>query len=750
MLKRKFVRLKNNTPPQTLAPDLPRSHAVRTAWTGVQRGEYAPAAAALEGMDSADLNVSVPLRLARNLAALESHRPKILAQLVAAGLFKTLKRYPLMPTASGQLVPGKAPETGDPPQPVSTNADPHAAAGLALERLAGHVRAGKPIVFADVIDGYLITQLAAAKPTLEVGQQQPIYLAEPDVHLLIACLMLHDWSGPDSPITDPRFVWQVGPKAWMKFEALFKRDLMLVPPPIKLGREAPRAAIGQVLARCEAANLRRQESWTQTIDKHYRHFRPDALTVGSAIRPKVLLITSRFTSVLKHSTADCAKAFARLGWRTQTIIEPTDLHRLTQPAIRHALATFRPDLVFTIDQLRSHCGAAFPDTLPFVCWVQDQLPRFTTPEAGASLGRRDFVLSMVGPMYTHQWGYPARQIVEMPKLTRPPLRPATWRSDGDDLVYVSSASQVPERLVETFVDEFWVRCGQVMIDTYRRGQSLPTMWHVGQVVDRVAQTIGLQLDSAHRARAVNELFHPLNNALYRQQALGWVADAAEALGMSFALHGAGWDRHPDFARFARGPVAYGPDLEELTRKSKINLQIVPSFCLHQRLLDGLVAGGFFLIRQHPSDTLMPRLLEMIDPAAQTVGEALDAAGEGREKLETAFRGAECLTDLGMPIDLVQWLRGCQRSELMNTSGVALPQLEQVSFHDAASLRTRLSKYRDYAAMRRRIAGEQRESIEHRLSYTAGLRRTLSRIGRLLAEDPPPEIVEDPSNMSWAA
>lgn len=708
--------------------------AVRLAWTRIQRADYPGAAAALAAFDEADLNVGVPARLARNLTALETHRPRVLSKLVGAGLFKAMQSYPPAPTASGQLVPTKAlPKRAA--EPVSTNADPRAAADLAIERLEDHIRDGRPIVFADVIDGYLITQLAAAKPTLPVGQQQPIYLAEPDPLLLIACLMLHDWSGPDSPITDPRFVWFVGPRAWANFEGLLKSDRMLVPPQIKLGRETPRLGIGEVLKRCEATILSRNETWSRGIRDHYADFRCDALTVGTQARPKVLLITSRFTTVLQHATADCEQAFARLGWRTQTLIEPSAIHRTTQTSVRHALATFRPDLVFAIDQLRSHFATEIPERLPYVCWVQDQLPRFTCPEAGASVGPRDFVLSMVGPMYTRQWGYPARQIVEMPKLTRPPVRPANWTSDGDEMVYVSSASQRPEQIVESFGDAFWKKCGRSMIDTYARGDALPTMWHVGRVVDRVAKQMGLRLKSEDRAIAVNELFHPLNNALYRQQALRWVAAAADDLGMSFALHGPGWDRHPDFARFARGPVAYGPDLETLTRRSKINLQIVPSFCLHQRLLDGLVAGGFFLVRAHPSDTLMPTLLQQIDPAAKTVGEAFEAAGPNRAQLEQLFAQAECLTDLGMPIDLVEWLRGCQRAELMNTSGVALPRLDEISFHDADSLRQRLNTYRDYAALRRRVAGLQRESVEHRLSYTAGLRRTLSRIGRLIAQEP---------------
>ena len=51
-------------------------------------------------------------------------------------------------------------------------------------------------------------------------------------------------------------------------------------------------------------------------------------------------------------------------------------------------------------------------------------------------------------------------------------------------------------------------------------------------------------------------------------------------------------------------MQYGPDLEALTRRSKILLQLEPYACYtHQRMLDALLAGGFTLVRSHPINTL---------------------------------------------------------------------------------------------------------------------------------------------------
>ena len=113
---------------------------------------------------------------------------------------------------------------------------------------------------------------------------------------------------------------------------------------------------------------------------------------------------------------------------------------------------------------------------------------------------------------------------------------------------------------------------------------------------------------------------------------------------------------------------------------------------------------------------------------------MNNAGPQRETLEALFDEAQCLSDLGVPIDLVAWLRGYQRSELLNPDGAALPGLSEIIFDDAAGLRRCLDRFADDPAARRELAEEQRLNVERRLSYTAGMRRTLTRVGRLLTEE----------------
>jgi hypothetical protein len=458
-----------------------------------------------------------------------------------------------------------------------------------------------------------------------------------------------------------------------------------------------------------------------------------------------MFITTRFSTVLRHSVRDTADAFEQLGWQTHVLIEPDDHHRVTDLAMATAIHTYDPDLVFTLNVLRTHLNGVVPDGLPLVCWVQDHLPKLTSPGVGGTVSRNEFVLTTVAPMYTDIWGYPKRQIIETPKLTRVPQRPASWTSDGPDFCYVSNASQDPARLADATVraqrDPALRRlthaCVRRMLERYEQGGSLATLGDIGRLLDEQAAPLGIDLsNAAKRSTLVNHLMHPLNNALYRQQVLGWVVELAERAGLSFELYGNGWDKHPRLAPYARGYIGYGAELEDLTRRARINLQIIPSFCLHQRLLDGLVAGGFFLVRSHPSDTLMPQLAafltEHAPDDAETVARVRAALDTGRlADFDALMQRARCLSDLGVPINLVTWVRSAIRSGVLVPPAPALPDLDAVSFEDAAGLRRLVERFHGDDSVRADIAARQRAWVEQRLTYAQGMRRVVERMTALL-------------------
>jgi hypothetical protein len=165
---------------------------------------------------------------------------------------------------------------------------------------------------------------------------------------------------------------------------------------------------------------------------------------------------------------------------------------------------------------------------------------------------------------------------------------------------------------------------------------------------------------------------------------------------------------------------------------------VPYLCLHQRLLDGLMAGGFFLIRTHPADLSPAALLRFINDngagSARTTREARAALDRSRqETLERLVADCRpCLCTTGNE-DVVAMSRAWQEAGQLTSRDGSLPMLSEVGFDDAKSLSMRVRKFAGASVLRESVTANQRRSIGGRLSYDAGVRRVVGRMRDLLLE-----------------
>ena len=384
-----------------------------------------------------------------------------------------------------------------------------------------------------------------------------------------------------------------------------------------------------------------------------------------------------------------------------------------------------------------------------VSWVQDHMPHLMREETGRAVDERNFVLTFAPPLFVETYAYPAEQVIDMPMMvTRdrpavPAERVAGRLGRGDDLVYVSNVSGRPETLAAETADradpadrERVDLLGRRLIEHYRAGGGVPTYWHLRQWIESAEAEAGREPGVDWLGKQVQALWNPLNSALYRQQALGWAADAAEAMGLTLAVYGQGWEGHPRFGRYARGVVENGPALERLHHQTRINLNLEPYACFtHQRLLDGVSSGGFFLVREHPTDTLIPRLSRFLrehsSPGADTA-EAVRAALDARqaEGFERLLAEARCVSwDAGG--DAVRQVRCWERAGVVTDDDEALPHLAAVSFDGAASCRALIERYIGDDGARAAVSVAMRDHVAGRLTFEAQMRRVLDEVaGRL--------------------
>jgi hypothetical protein len=702
-------------------------------------GEAAAAFAAV----GAGLSLGGQLKwnLAKNMAAMVVHRPAVAGVLALA---RVGGEFQVVPLGDGSLTIAVVRDGAA--VALSERDGPVAAMSRLGEALRPLMEAGETLAVLGMGDGYLLRHLASWKCELPLGRQQCVWLLEPQAGLVLAALMIHDYTGADGPIEQPRFQWLVGPGMERSYRRMLVDEAEL-PVPTRLVRQGPTAAVAnEVLEKVGRELMEAGEKAGREVEACYAGV--GAAEYARAMRgelgrrPRVMLVTTRFSSVLQYSTADAARGFEELGWEARVLMEGQPWHGLSVLRARRMVAEFRPDVIFQLNYSRFDHGRLFPPGVPYVNWIQDHMAHLARREYGAKVGPRDFVLSSVCEMYTEKYGYPARQMVPISKLTRFAELPDSPDGDDEDLVYVSNASATGAELVDEIgrrVDGSAARAvlaeaGGRMMEMYRRGGTMYYHAEALELVRVVQREMGVRLDEAVEGELMRGLFDRLNNALYRQQALEWAGAVAQRRGLRLGIYGKGWEKHPTLGKWARGPVEYGPALERLTRRAKMNLQIIPSSFLHQRYLDAVAAGGFVLVRKHPVDGALQALATFMNrhlpERVQTVEEARGAVEKARAvELEAILAELEPMRVIG---DVVGIARGCLQSRMLVERAIA--HYDEVGFASEQELDERVGRFVGQQDGRRSIMLTQRDELRGRLSYAAGMKRVMERVAAKLDDE----------------
>ncbi len=733
----------------------PRIHAA-IGGLYVRQSRWQDAIDTFDRIAKPDAGCQMQTRLAKNLLLLQDKRPQLYKLLLETPP-QTLCEVVLLPSGQwtlGQTVPDR------PRVLLSQGSDPKGIADAVIKSLQKAIDKHDAFLLAGVGDGYFFRAVSDCFAKAGGDFHSTVYVVEPDAEVLINAMMLHDFTGDYGPIACENFRLFVGP-GWETRLRDEVHDDWFMPHPNDVLRYSIRG--DELIEPIKAIFIKRQDPHEQVVnavEAYYAKLPREELVElfgpNPPRPPRVLVSTCRFTTVLQYSSRDVEAAFKKLGWETQTLIEPSPYHRITHLGMRKVLRDFKPDLVFTIDHLRAEAEDVYPKNLPYVCWIQDNMPHLTTPQAGRSVTARDYVLGPNRPVYSANYDYPQRQWIDMGKLSKPLPLPKQWDCDGDDLVYVSNASAHGETLANRLVDNtngddpkrFVRRCCDLILQRYNAGGCFEMHHQILELVQGVEQELQMAFpDNRSREALVMRLVHPLNDALYRQQGLAWASSVAERLGLKLAVYGNGWSENEQFAPHARGYAAYGQNLESITRKTKINLRLEPYASLaHQRMIDGLIAGGFFLHRHNEQEAIFQGFADFLhDHAvnnAQTVQEARDAiAPELAQELENWIN--RCTRTQAVDFDMVQGTRVAQNIGALARSGPSLPLLDDITFTDEATFQKRVEQFLADPDLRRRTADTQRKYVEDRMTYVAGMKRMIQEIHHLLINESQPAKTNQP-------
>ena len=298
---------------------------------------------------------------------------------------------------------------------------------------------------------------------------------------------------------------------------------------------------------------------------------------------------------------------------------------------------------------------------------------------------------------------------------------------AEDLV-ARAAEAAPSHDLKHLLWEIFERCRA----DYRAGSPIQ---HTAAVATRIRQayaTLGVQPTPQQHAELLG-FFVEVNRVLFQHETLGWLTHDAN---FKLHLYGRGWEKHPTLARHARGPVGNDRVRQAIYRASKINLSASPFGAVTPHLLEGIGAGGFFLMRFCAADLIERFFPPLIDFCARerihTNAALSDQATPGvRELLAFASRtlGVDVLREWPDFVPHLLSLRAQPRDG--RSAAVLWPEhYPQVCFSSRDELLALAAKFlydqpqrRALAdAMRRQLANPAEPRVSVQVTRTVSIRR----------------------------
>jgi hypothetical protein len=521
-----------------------------------------------------------------------------------------------------------------------------------------------------VIEGFAHPGAAlAARHSTSLGAdafRTPISIVEPDpIAFLIAAARCDD----TSLFADPRCHWFLGPDAPTHLRAFLaaRLDTALPRTLVRTNAGAP-ATIESILTTAHDAQQREHASLRARLDarpardaSHWANRFAQARD-GHGPPLRILILTTRYSTYVRHAAIDLAAAVTAMGHNPRTLEEPTTDTRLASVAYLRAALDFQPDCIVAINYTRPQLRTALPLDVPMVCWVQDRMPHLFDRALGAAQGPLDFLAGHIHPSLYLDFGYPREQALfrAVPASPRTfhtgPADPARARTLACDVMYAGHQSEHPDalrdRLIPTFASVPGLADAARDIDARLRALAASGTLTASALDTLTRDALGARNIPLANARAVEafdaSFTRTLAERIHRHQMLEWAGEICTRRGWSMHLCGNGWNTHPTLHRFARPALDHADDLRTAYRSARASLHASLATNAHQRIAECALSSGLMLRRGPSPDWQLIRKL--------AIRAALQAWGPGEPHTIGTKHGVRLVRDLPPDAGTPDWSR----------------------------------------------------------------------------------------------
>lgn len=362
--------------------------------------------------------------------------------------------------------------------------------------------------------------------------------------------------------------------------------------------------------------------------EYYHSNEENILNHIKGAKPKILFMTSRFTTALQYHVRDCKEAADALGCQTRLMIEKDRLckgFRFLQ--LLRIVAEFKPDIVFGVDHFKYEEDFLREiDEIVHICWAQDPICDIFNKNTESKLGPRDIIMShFISWKEFRQVGYDNRRIIDAPipanhhVYRKYNITSVEQEKYSCDLCFVCHGSDV-DGYIKNIMKQYPEEDRQPIYEIYKGYQRY--VYETGNlffgenifreyIVGALQKYFGIQLSNQVLDFMADDMFYWYSQSVYRQALVDWLLDAGF---YNIKLWGNGWVNEPKYAAYAMGPAENGETLSKIYQCSKIVVGNNMRSTAAARAWESMLSGAFYMSNYIPpeKDAVDIRMIMKVD------------------------------------------------------------------------------------------------------------------------------------------
>lgn len=480
----------------------------------------------------------------------------------------------------------------------------------------------KRVVISSLIPFNLLFKMAKTKNLEELSSEKhsfkfkvPIYVIEKYLDIFRVFLCLYDlreiFNG------NKLFIFFLGKNSLQDFknhlldEQIELPNLTLSLPEMNYSQETAEK-INNILSKVWEKKEEDFKNIFADIDSYYNQINLSdwAEIYKSKKNLNILILTTCHSTFIKYSSRDLQDGFKTISHNAFINLEKDIFSKLTPLSFVKDIQKHKPDLIISINKLRSEYPF-IPTNIPFVTWVQDNLPSLIDPKNVRKIDKLNLIIN--ADSFTN-FGYPKENIYNVSSIVTNTkiynslnLSLEDYEKYSSDISFISNHSETSYEIFNflkedicnkiassfsaekeifiKFLDSFY----EVVNKKYSSGEIIYAPYQYEEIIRKLLKEFKVEINKSLKANIINGFYDKVGANFLRHKVLNWLKEE----NINFKLYGKGWENNKKFAKYASGVIENGKELCKAFKATKVNLHIdyAP---FHWRVYDGFASGGFFL------------------------------------------------------------------------------------------------------------------------------------------------------------